>query len=120
MTILDVLRYDPLYSWSISPVRLAKLQEGQNDALEPNHDEMAAVSEKTKEGTNVNEPGEADRALTVVSKKLSKTLSVTATVNDLINQARDERNLAVLYSGKSQRVCFAFRVLTSTGWAAYV
>lgn len=96
MTILDVLRYDPLYSWSISPVRLAKLQEGQSAALAQ---EAGAVTERAKEV--VNEPGEADRALTVVNKKLSKTLSVTATVNDLINQASDEKNLAVLYSGKS-------------------
>jgi ataxia telangiectasia mutated family protein len=100
MTILDVLRYDPLYSWSISPVRLAKFQEGQSDAPEPAHSKAGIVNGRTKEGTNVNEPGEADRALTVVNKKLSKTLSVTATVNDLINQASDERNLAVLYSGK--------------------
>lgn len=94
MTILDVLRYDPLYSWSISPVRLAKLQEGQSAAPEQ---DAGAVSERSKEV--VNEPGEADRALTVVNKKLSKTLSVTATVNDLINQAKDPKNLAVLYSG---------------------
>lgn len=92
MTILDVLRYDPLYSWSISPVRLARLQD-QSAA----HPDDGALPEKTKEVKN--EPGEADRALTVVSKKLSKTLSVTATVNDLINQASDEKNLAVLYSG---------------------
>lgn len=52
---------------------------------------------KTREA--INEPSEADRALTVVKKKLSKTLSVTATVNDLINQASDDRNLAVLYAG---------------------
>jgi ataxia telangiectasia mutated family protein len=97
MTILDVLRYDPLYSWSISPVRLAKLQQeqDQNTAVDGG---PGAVPERTKEAAN--EPGEADRALTVVSKKLSKTLSVTATVNDLINQASDERNLALLYSGK--------------------
>ena len=101
MTILDVLRYDPLYSWSISPVRLAKLQEGQSAAPEQD----AGVTERTRAGRDVvggvNEPGEADRALTVVNKKLSKTLSVAATVNDLINQAKDEANLAVLYSGKS-------------------
>ncbi|RAL68573.1 hypothetical protein DID88_007295 [Monilinia fructigena] len=47
----------------------------------------------------VNQPSEADKALTVVKKKLSKTLSVEATVNDLINQASDETNLAALYSG---------------------
>lgn len=46
-----------------------------------------------------DEPGEADRALTVVAKKLSKSLSVTATVNELIQQAMDERNLAVLFCG---------------------
>ncbi|KUJ09924.1 phosphatidylinositol 3 [Mollisia scopiformis] len=96
MTILDVLRYDPLYSWSISPVRIAKLQEGVGVAATADGDNTP------KE--RVNEPGEAERALAVVSKKLSKTLSVTATVNDLINQAGDEKNLATLFSG----------------WAAYV
>lgn len=97
ITILDVLRYDPLYSWSISPLRLAKLQEAQSAG--PTLNPAGEVNPKTKEV--LNEPNEADRALTVVRKKLSKTLSVTATVNDLINQATDERNLAVLYSGKS-------------------
>lgn len=96
MTILDVLRYDPLYSWSISPVRLAKLQEGYG----------APAATADGNGTDTpkergSEPGEAERALSVVSKKLSKTLSVTATVNDLINQASDEKNLATLFSGKS-------------------
>ncbi|KAL3423234.1 ataxia telangiectasia mutated [Phlyctema vagabunda] len=93
-TILDVLRYDPLYSWSISPVRLAKLQDAESAGPE-----AALTGENERAREVVNEPGEADRALTVVNKKLSKTLSVTATVNDLINQATDERNLAVLYSG---------------------
>lgn len=92
MAILDVLRYDPLYSWSISPLKLAKMQDEQSAAPAAN-----LGNERTKQ--SVNEPGEADRALTVVNKKLSKTLSATATVNDLINQATDERNLAVLYSG---------------------
>lgn len=93
MTILDVLRYDPLYSWSISPVRLAKLQEDQSALPQMVHNQ----NEPAKR--SVNEPGEADRALTVVNKKLSKTLSVTATVHDLINQASDERNLALLFGG---------------------
>ncbi|KAI2462909.1 hypothetical protein F4781DRAFT_418382 [Annulohypoxylon bovei var. microspora] len=101
MTILDVLRYDPLYSWSISPVRMAKLQDPRRDEAEGVAD--ADMGPKKKKGAGaagmVNEPSEADRALEVVRKKLSKTLSVTATVNDLINQATDERNLAFLYSG---------------------
>lgn len=111
MTILDVLRYDPLYSWSISPVRMAKLQDTRHaDAGENNNNNDGAESEvetrgggkKNGVGANalLNEPSEADRALEVVRKKLSKTLSATATVNELINQATDEKNLAVLYSGK--------------------
>ncbi|KIH88290.1 ataxia telangectasia mutated family protein [Sporothrix brasiliensis 5110] len=111
MTILDVLRYDPLYSWSISPVRLAKLQDARSRTDEAAAAAAAAAAEgggggaddpdtDTRNGAVLNEPSEADRALEVVRKKLSKTLSVAATVNDLINQATDERNLAVLYSGK--------------------
>ncbi|KAI1154204.1 phosphatidylinositol 3 [Nemania diffusa] len=102
MTILDVLRYDPLYSWSISPVRVAKLQGTRRDeAGDEAESEMDSKKKNAAIRSNgiVNEPSEADRALEVVRKKLSKTLSVTATVNDLINQATDERNLAVLYSG---------------------
>jgi len=96
MTILDVLRYDPLYSWSISPVRMAKLQDARRTDEADTRDEQSEAENRKV----VNEPSEADRALEVVQKKLSKTLSVTATVNDLINQATDVRNLAVLYSGK--------------------
>ncbi|KAI2636438.1 Serine/threonine-protein kinase tel-1 [Hypomontagnella submonticulosa] len=103
MTILDVLRYDPLYSWSMSPVRMAKLQDPRRNG-EEDDDNNNNIDAKKKKKTAaavgvVNEPSEADRALEVVRKKLSKTLSVTATVNDLINQATDERNLAFLYSG---------------------
>ena len=100
MTILDVLRYDPLYSWSISPVRLAKLQDSRRDVEEGDEVDEQEAEKSRRKGRRVNEPSEADRALEVVRKKLSKTLSVTATVNDLINQATDERNLAVLYAGK--------------------
>ncbi|PGH11261.1 hypothetical protein AJ79_04996 [Helicocarpus griseus UAMH5409] len=93
MTILDVLRYDPLYSWSLSPLRIKKMQDTQ---------EAAGGAVQASEGgksKNPNEPSEADRALTVVAKKLGKTLSVAATVNELIQQATDDRNLAVLYCG---------------------
>ncbi|OTA98913.1 hypothetical protein M426DRAFT_16925 [Hypoxylon sp. CI-4A] len=103
MTILDVLRYDPLYSWSISPVRMAKLQNPHRDDDETSGVDADLDPKKKRPGAGalgvINEPSEADRALEVVRKKLSKTLSVTATVNDLINQATDERNLAFLYSG---------------------
>ncbi|CAG8067944.1 unnamed protein product [Penicillium olsonii] len=91
MTILDVLRYDPLYSWTVSPLRMKKMQDDQEAGDGP--PVLAGASDSK------NEPSEADRALTVVAKKLSKTLSVTATVNELIQQATDEKNLALLYCG---------------------
>ncbi|KAI9795692.1 MAG: Serine/threonine-protein kinase tel1 [Piccolia ochrophora] len=97
VTILDVLRYDPLYSWTISPLRIKRMQEEQ-DRVHDDFPEHANAPNNAKKGAN-NEPGEADRALSVVTKKLSKTLSVTATVNELIQQASDERNLAVLFCG---------------------
>jgi serine-protein kinase ATM len=113
MTILDVLRYDPLYSWSISPLRLQKMQENNEQAAAADgaaggintpatsmlaNDPSAAFSmiAVRREET---EPNEADRALSIVAKKLGKALSVEATVNELIRQATDERNLAVLYCG---------------------
>ncbi|KAL5612869.1 hypothetical protein BROUX41_004052 [Berkeleyomyces rouxiae] len=97
MTILDVLRYDPLYSWSMSPVRMAKLQDATKEEVDREAADIGADGRR-KNGL-VSEASEADRALAIVRKKLSKTLSVTATVNDLINQATDDRNLAVLFAG---------------------
>lgn len=94
MTILDVLRYDPLYSWTLSPLRMKKMQDAQEA------ENGAVTSNEGRKKTNLNEPNEADRALTVVRKKLGKSLSVAATVNELIQQATDEKNLAVLYCGK--------------------
>ncbi|MCJ1247312.1 Serine/threonine-protein kinase tel1 [Trapelia coarctata] len=97
MTILDVLRYDPLYSWSVSPLRLKRMQDNETDLAAAAT--AKPVDEDLGRDKRENEPGEADRALTVVKKKLSKSLSVTATVNELIQQATDERNLALLFCG---------------------
>ena len=144
MTILDVLRYDPLYSWSLSPLRLKKMQEaqtevpnvggGQQQATAGGGGAAAAAVAATAGGngngngdgngnggqggeiggggapppppqdgggfvTKEEEPGEADRALMVVKKKLSKSLSVEATVNELIGQATSVENLALLFCG---------------------
>ena len=106
-TILDSLRHDTLYQWSISPVRMAKLQNAREEGGEDGEGEEGAggaggAGGEKRTKSSVNEPSEADRAIEVVKKKLSKTLSVMATVNDLINQATSLSNLAVLYSGKSR------------------
>ncbi|CAI7585737.1 unnamed protein product [Penicillium glandicola] len=100
MTILDVLRYDPLYSWTVSPLRVKKMQMQDNQTSDgPPALTSAGDDLVSKKSENENEPSEADRALTVVAKKLSKALSVSATVNELVQQACDEKNLALLYCG---------------------
>ena len=97
MTVLNVLRYDPLCTWTISPLKARKIQENLDDEEgEVAVDEIAEQASKQKE----DDTGEAGRALAVVEKKLSKTLSTAATVNELIQQATDERNLALLFNGE--------------------
>ena len=70
----------------------------------PGSTAVSAVLEDADGGAEVDkkkedQAGEAGRALSVVEKKLSKTLSTKATVRELIQAATDERNLAVLYCG---------------------
>ncbi|CAK1361774.1 unnamed protein product [Cercospora beticola] len=93
MTLLNVLRYDPLHNWTISPLRAKRMQDAQSEVSRRNG--TVANSSKRKE----QEAGEADRALSIVEKKLSKTLSTAAAVNELIQQATDEKHLAVLFAG---------------------
>ena len=96
MTLLNVLRYDPLVNWTVSPLRAKRMQEAMEMSKDGGaNDEMGSSKSHEDEG------GEAERALTVVEKKLSKSLSTSATVNELIQQATDEKNLATLFAGWS-------------------
>ncbi|KAF1847137.1 uncharacterized protein K460DRAFT_331825 [Cucurbitaria berberidis CBS 394.84] len=124
MTLLNVLRYDPLVNWSITSTKAKRMQEGNQDTAAPNGTARSTtvapggtpapsgapvasgqvvgeevVQESNKKKEKEEQAGEAGRALSVVEKKLSKTLSTKATVNELIQQSTDERNLAVLYMG---------------------
>ncbi|KAH7384291.1 hypothetical protein DE146DRAFT_222027 [Phaeosphaeria sp. MPI-PUGE-AT-0046c] len=117
MTLLNVLRYDPLVNWSVTPTKAKRMQEANQDTNAQNGTRAGTVGpggtpapsagavddpvvhESNKKREKEEQAGEAGRALSVVEKKLSKTLSTKATVNELIQQATDERNLAVLYMG---------------------
>jgi len=117
MTILDVLRYDPLYSWTISPIKLQKIQRGEGK----DESEISAGDIFVKPNQGTKDDGEAERSLTIVNKKLAGTLSVGATVNELIQQAADVKNLALLFCGEWNWSCIdemssANRIL---GWGAY-
>lgn len=92
--ILDVLKYDPLYSWTLSPLRKKKLQQMyfNNEGGDLTFDEFV----KTDIGS------EANTAIETVKKKLeAKGLSNEAVVRELIREAIDPKNLALLFMGWS-------------------
>jgi ataxia telangiectasia mutated family protein len=93
MTLLNVLRYDPLYNWTVSPIRAKRMQQAQDMNRKGVEDSEQSTKKQSRDG------GEAERPLQIVEKKLSKTLSTAATVNELIQQATDESHLACLFSG---------------------
>lgn len=118
MTVLNVLRYDPLYQWSMSPLRAKRLQDEEEEAEvnaapaaatrqnrrhslrnEVSMDDDSRASSANRSRAEKDEGGEADRALSTVERKLAPGLSVAATVNELIQQATDEKNLSVLFCG---------------------
>ncbi|KAG9191370.1 serine-protein kinase ATM [Alternaria panax] len=120
MTLLNVLRYDPLVNWSVTPTKAMRMQEANQETgangtarsttvapggtpapsgQEAVEQVVGVQQESNKKREKEDQAGEAGRALSVVEKKLSKTLSTKATVNELIQQATDEKNLAVLYMG---------------------
>lgn len=123
MTLLNVLRYDPLYSWSLSPLRAKRMQEEQDRDIastgtssvvpstvgRPSRGTRSSAAAEGDFGAepikkDEDEADEAVRALGGVEKKLTTNLSVTAAVNELIQQATDEKNLALLFAGKSMSI----------------
>lgn len=84
ISILDVLRWDPLYSWTLSPIRKKRLQE-----------------EEARLGIQPEQDGsEAGRAVLAVSDKLiANGLSTEAVVRELIQEATSSQNLSLLYFG---------------------
>lgn len=86
LAILDVLRWDPLYSWTLSPLKRRKLQDGE-------------VNEVSK--LKLHEDGsEGGRAVGLVAEKLiAEGLSIEALVRELIQEASNPNNLALIYCG---------------------
>jgi len=96
LTLLDILKHDPFYSWTISPVRFHRTRVMQKIV-----DPEISTPDFAPDRKNTSQPDsiEAERAILIVSRKLANTLSVEATVNELIREARSTENLALLYCG---------------------
>lgn len=102
LTVLNVLRYDPLYKWTISPLKRRKQKEASTADIPEAERGRRSVTVELKDNNEddaESEAAEADRALTIVRKKLSPALSTEAVTRELINQATHSRNLALLFSG---------------------
>lgn len=95
MNVLNVLKWDPLYSWVVSPLRKRKLQANMSDDSE-------GYQASVPVATMLEDNNESLRALKGVQSKLEGSgLSVEATVQELIQQATDLGNLATIYMGWS-------------------
>lgn len=94
--VLNVLKWDPLYSWVVSPLRKRKLQINLSDDSPDGTSGEEMVQRDEEENGN----DQSFRALKGVQDKLiDNGLSVEATVQELIQSATDESKLAVIYMG---------------------
>lgn len=113
MCVLNILKWDPLYSWVMSPLKKHRHLLEFNDTGEgfaygqmgnSNYRTPSPAPKKknvfNKVVSDDDENEEAQRALKTVKDKLfAHGLSVEATVQELIQQATDETNLAVIFCG---------------------
>ncbi|KAJ2936959.1 hypothetical protein H1R20_g142, partial [Candolleomyces eurysporus] len=99
MTVLEVFKYDPLHSWTLTDLKIEKGGQNLPQQRTPinehdrfNRDIGIGMSSSSSEEA-------ADRALSSVARKLDKSLSVESTVSGLIAEATDVQNLAVIFHG---------------------
>ncbi|GAK67934.1 ataxia telangiectasia mutated [Moesziomyces antarcticus] len=115
-TVLEVFRHDPLFAWTSNPIKVLRAQEAaaaaEEESVAASMDRsgstatrvsrsttpMVAVGDGVGAGVDTAELS-ADRAVSSVMSKLSSSLSVESTVNDLIQQAMDAGNLSAIFHG---------------------
>ncbi|KAI0766627.1 hypothetical protein BD413DRAFT_717411, partial [Trametes elegans] len=99
LTVLEVFKYDPLHSWSASEVKIKRAQGSGPDQTAQLTEEALRFAVGIDMGSGAADEA-ADRVLSTVARKLDKTLSVEYTVNELITEASDPANLALMYIGE--------------------
>ncbi|KAL0953735.1 hypothetical protein HGRIS_004926 [Hohenbuehelia grisea] len=97
MTVLEVFKHDPLHSWTASEVKMQRIQ-GSEVVVPDSFRAAMGIGVGVTSGVALEA---ADRALSSVARKLDKTLSVESTVNQLIAEATDVANLALMWPGWS-------------------
>ncbi|XP_062471298.1 serine-protein kinase ATM [Pezoporus occidentalis] len=105
LTIVEVLLYDPLFHWTINPLKALYLQQRPEDEADMNSTLNADPQEckrKARDDQSFNKV--AERVLLRLQEKLKgvedgTVLSVGGQVNLLIQQAMDPKNLSQLFFG---------------------
>uniref|UniRef100_A0A3B1JQ60 non-specific serine/threonine protein kinase n=1 Tax=Astyanax mexicanus TaxID=7994 RepID=A0A3B1JQ60_ASTMX len=109
LTIVEVLLYDPLFDWTMNPLKAFHLQQQQDEQAELNATlnptpagEEPEAHRKSSDSQSFNKV--AERVLLRLQEKLKgveegAVLSVGGQVNLLIQQAMDPKNLSRLFPG---------------------
>ncbi|KAL7851463.1 hypothetical protein AOLI_G00218190 [Acnodon oligacanthus] len=110
LTIVEVLLYDPLFDWTMNPLKAFYLQQQQDEQAElnatlnptPAGEEPEAHRKASSDSQSFNKV--AERVLLRLQEKLKgveegAVLSVGGQVNLLIQQAMDSKNLSRLFPG---------------------
>ncbi|CAN9511502.1 unnamed protein product [Ophioblennius macclurei] len=107
VTIVEVLLYDPLFDWTMNPLKAFSLQQCQQQELNASLSSTIGASntvsvQKPSDSQSFNKV--AERVLLRLQEKLKgleegNVLSVRGQVNLLIQQAMDPKNLSRLFPG---------------------
>ncbi|KAG7387320.1 hypothetical protein PHYBOEH_008269 [Phytophthora boehmeriae] len=124
VTILEVFVHDPLYRWTLSPLKALRIQEGGQDIVRSatlsrssSRSTNSSIANETGDSSNGTQPAygnkaepsssdAAARALIRVKQKLEgyedpngNALSIEGQVKHLMSVAQDPHNLSVLFPG---------------------
>ncbi|KAJ2863464.1 hypothetical protein GGH94_003589 [Coemansia aciculifera] len=117
ITILNVLKVDPLYTWSLIPLRQDKMNRNVSMYVDEPRDNARAAASASGDASgeenhlvDQDEPSafaaeeenkEAERSIIHVGQRLGATISVEGQVSELIQQATDSGLLSRLFEGWS-------------------
>ncbi|XP_056650415.1 serine-protein kinase ATM isoform X2 [Monodelphis domestica] len=106
LTIVEVLLYDPLFDWTMNPLKALYLQQRPEDETELNSTLNTQDQECNRSLSRIDQSFNkvAERVLMRLQEKLKgveegTVLSVGGQVNLLIQQAMDPKNLSRLFPG---------------------
>ncbi|KAJ2557560.1 hypothetical protein EV175_001272 [Coemansia sp. RSA 1933] len=103
ITILNVLKVDPLYMWSLIPLRMDKMNLNMTDEYvdEVIDHRDVLLAEDTNAAVAEDENKEAWRSIIHVGQRLDARISAEGQVSELIQQATDPVLLSRMYEGWS-------------------